>query len=457
MPGIGKIGDVTGVRSKPLRAGVILGLLALALVVFAAGRRAERAAAGDIGHQAAIPYSPTAARFLSADPALRLAIDSVAAEERFRRGQTLSDVLNELGLEPLDRHELTLTLAEHADLRRLRPEDSYAALLGERDELREFRLTLAGRGRVAARRLPEGWTGVWRPFNRTRRLRRVAGELQGSLEGSIQRAGGSQLVAYEMAEVLQWDLDFTRDLRLGDRFEVLYEEVYLDGTFQSIGKILALRYDNEGRLHEAYRFGDPPGYYDGEGRPLRKLFLRSPMRYSRVTSRFSQRRFHPVLKRYRPHYGVDYGAPTGTPARVTGSGTVVFAGWDGGGGRTVKVRHPNGYLTAYLHLSRFAAGIRKGRRVTQGDTIGYVGATGLATGPHLDYRVQLNGRWINPLAMKVEPAPPIPDGEIAAYLARRDRLRLALGGGVLEPPPDDEPRIAALDGGDEPVGPAAGS
>ncbi len=131
--------------------------------------------------------------------------------------------------------------------------------------------------------------------------------------------------------------------------------------------------------------------------------------------------------------------------RVTGSGTVVFAGWDRGGGRTVKVRHPNGYLTAYLHLSRFAPGIRRGRRVTQGETIGHVGSTGLATGPHLDYRVQLNGRWINPLAMKVEPAPPIPDARLASFVAHRDRLRQALIDGALPPAADAEPRLAALE------------
>jgi murein DD-endopeptidase MepM/ murein hydrolase activator NlpD len=261
-----------------------------------------------------------------------------------------------------------------------------------------------------------------------------------------------------MAEVLQWDLDFNRDLQPADRFEILYEEIFLDGAFESIGEILALRYDNAGRSHEAYRFGEPAGYYDGEGRPLRKLFLRSPLRYSRVTSRFSNRRFHPVLKRYRPHHGVDYGAPTGTPVRATASGTVVSAGWDGGGGRTVKLRHPNGYLTAYLHLSRFASGIRRGRRVSQGDTIGYVGATGLANGPHLDYRVQRSGRWINPLAMKVEPAPPIPAEQRAGFALRRDRLRQALTDGLLEPQPSaDGPRVAALDRQTTQAGPAAGS
>ncbi len=437
---------------------LITALVVAGFTIHVAARRLERGAGSRFAHLATAPYSPAAARFLSADPDLRRAIDSVVAEERFRRGQTLSDVLDDLGLEPLERHELTTALAEHADLRRLRPEDSYAALIDESAVVREFRLTLAGRGRVAARRGDLGWQGSWRPFTRSSRLRRVAGELRGSLEGSIQRAGGSPVVAYEMAEVLQWDLDFNRDLRVEDRFEIVYEEVFLDGTFESIGEILALRYDNAGRMHEAYRFGDPPGYYDGEGRPLRKLFLRSPLRYSRVTSRFSQRRFHPVLKRYRPHYGVDYGAPTGTPVRATGTGTVVFAGWDGGGGRTVKVRHPNGYLTAYLHLSRFASGIRNGRRVTQGDTIGHVGSTGLATGPHLDYRVQRNGRWINPLAMKVEPAPPIPADQIAGFNDRRDRLRRALIDGVLEPPLHPaEPRLAALDGEAVVDTPAAGS
>lgn len=445
-----------GVRSKLVRVGVLAALLIVGIVLHLAARRTGRA--DSAAHLATAPYSTAAARFLSADPSLRQAIDSIVAEERFRSGQTLSDVLDNLSLEPRERHELTAALAEHADLRRLRPEDSYAAVVDASAEVREFRLTLSGRGRVAVRREGPGWDGTWRPFTRSSRVRRVAGTLSGSLEGSIQTAGGSPVVAYEMAEVLQWDLDFNRDLRVEDRFEIVYEEVFLDGTFESVGEILALRYENDGRMHEAYRFGDPPGYYDGEGRPLRKLFLRSPLRYSRVTSRFSQRRFHPVLKRYRPHYGVDYGAPTGTPVRATGNGTVAFAGWDGGGGRTVKVRHPNGYLTAYLHLSRFATGIRKGRRVAQGDTIGHVGSTGLATGPHLDYRVQRNGRWVNPLAMKMEPAPPIHDDQRAGFVVRRDRLRQALIDGVLESPNRlAEPRLAARDGDAVATAPAAGS
>ncbi len=200
----------------------------------------------------------------------------------------------------------------------------------------------------------------------------------------------------------------------------------MNGDFHRVGSVLALSYGNDDRLLEAYQFGEDAGHYDGDGRPLRKLFLKSPLRYSRVTSGFSSRRFHPVSKSYRPHYGVDYGAPVGTPVRVTGSGVVQSAGWDRGGGKTVKVRHPNGYLTAYLHLSRFAEGVRAGARVGQGEVIGYVGTTGVSTGPHLDYRMQKGGRWINPQAFKSEPAPPIPPDRLQEFETVRNRWRHAL-------------------------------
>jgi murein DD-endopeptidase MepM/ murein hydrolase activator NlpD len=156
------------------------------------------------------------------------------------------------------------------------------------------------------------------------------------------------------------------------------------------------------------------------------MFLRSPLRYSRITSRFSGRRFHPVLKRYRPHYGVDYGAPVGTPVRVTAGGVVVSAGWNGGGGKTVKVRHPNGFETSYLHLSGFASAIRSGRRVSQGEVVGFVGSTGLATGPHLDYRVQRNGSWIDPQSLKSVPADPVSRDDMPEFVAERERLRRSL-------------------------------
>jgi murein DD-endopeptidase MepM/ murein hydrolase activator NlpD len=388
-----------------------------------------------VGALAASLYPVSATR--SYDPLLAsLAPDAdrvafgrgIPLELQFAPGQTVSDVLTSLSLGDGEARLVIDELAKHANLRRIRPCDSYAAVFDENSRLDSFELTLDGQGRAAVVRLDEGWRGSWSPFVREVTVHRLSGQLESSLEAAIRRAGGESAVAYAMADVLQWDLDFTRDLRKGDRFEILYESILLDGAYHSLGEVIALSYENQGRKLEAYRYGDGDrhGYYDAEGRPLRKMFLRSPMKYSRITSSFSGRRFHPILKSYRPHYGVDYGAPTGTPVRVTANGVVVSAGWSGGGGRTIKVRHPNGYVTAYLHLSGYGKSIRAGRRVQQGEVIGYVGSSGLATGPHLDYRVQLNDRWIDPLSLKSVPDDPVRPDDMPLFVAERDRLRRTL-------------------------------
>ncbi len=411
------------------RVALPLALLAVALGLCSATASIEAVIASPY------PIAPTP-RFhplLAGRAAIGELPAGAAVELAFRRGETLSDVLEAQGFGSADAQQVVAELRRFANLRRIDTSDRYAAgFAGARPA--RFALMLEGEGQVVVTRLPDGWEGRWRPYERRTATRNLAGRLTGSLETSIESAGGEPMLAYAMAEVLQWDLDFNRDLREGDRFAVLYEEVFLDGAFHELGEILALRYENAGRLHEAYRAAadQPEGYYDGEGRPLQKMFLRSPLAFSRITSSFSHRRFHPVLKRYRPHYGVDYGAPVGTPVRVTAHGVVASAGWDGGGGRVVKVRHPNGYLTAYLHLSRFASGVRSGLRVRQGDVIGYVGSTGLATGPHLDYRVQRGGHWIDPLSLESAPADPIPAAQLPAFLAWRDELRARLAG---EPPP----------------------
>ncbi|MEM6793618.1 MAG: M23 family metallopeptidase, partial [Acidobacteriota bacterium] len=224
-------------------------------------------------------------------------------------------------------------------------------------------------------------------------------------------------------------LDFNRDLRRGDRFSVLFDEVYLDGQRDDVGRVQAMIYETRGVRHEAFLFdpGDGAGYYDSQGRPLQKMFLRSPLPFMRVTSRFSHRRFHPVLKRYRPHYGVDFGAPRGTPIRSTASGTVTVASRQGGAGKMVKIRHANGYETLYLHLSKYSQGIRKGARVAQGDVIGFVGSTGLSTGPHLDYRVKRHGRYLDPMRLENKPAQPIPSDQRLLFEQKRDEYLARMG------------------------------
>jgi len=396
-------------------------------------------------------YSDSLARIVG--PSLDLAGVTpvpVPVEGTFRRGSTLSQVLQDLGLEAGEAHQAVAAISPHLDVRRLRAGDAYAALYlpGSR-QLTALEVPVPGRGRAVLTRQDDGWDGGFRPYVKRLVPSTVEGVVEGSLISAVIAAGGSSELAYRMADVLQWDLDFSRDLRRGDRFQVAFDSVELDGQPGGISDIWALSFDNGGRRLEAYRYDDD--YYDGDGRPLQKMFLRSPLRYSFVTSNFNPSRLHPVLKVRRPHWGVDYRAKVGTPVRVTANGVVTFVGWSKGGGKMVKVRHPNGYLTAYLHLSRFASGMRPGTRVGQGDVVAYSGNTGLSTAPHLDYRVQKDGRWLNPLQLDNVPAEPIPETRLADFLDWRDTCRSSLDGGIpLRIRPASEDQLAAADeAGDE--------
>lgn len=356
----------------------------------------------------------------------------VPLQRTLRSGETLASILDELNVAGGEARQAVEIASGLTNLRKLRSGDHYTVFFSGA-EVAAIHFAVRDQGRLELERSGQDWRGGFQPYDRRVTLQGVRGELDGLLERAIREAGGDTMLAYAMADVLQWDLDFNRDLRLGDRFEVLYERVFLDQRFHGVGDVLALAYESGERRLTAYQYGEAGAYYDIEGRPLQKMFLRSPLRYSRVTSGFSNRRFHPVLKTYRPHYGVDYGAPAGTPVRATANGVVASAGWEKGGGRTVRVRHANGYLTAYLHLSGFAQDVRAGTRVRQGQTIGFVGSSGLATAAHLDYRVQLSGRWINPLSLQNEPAPPIPEDELEQFFAWKDALDASLREGAPRP------------------------
>lgn len=398
-----------------------------------------------------LPFEPTAS--LLPDVAAEAELASVPAAAKLReapdraatldRGETLGQVLGELGLAATEVAGVAEVTGRFVDPRQLRPGLRVAAFVDGEVPSR-FELALEGKGELTVVRTASGWDGSFRAYAREARPRVVRGLLEGSLERSLVRAGGPAELAYAMADVLQWDLDFARDLQNGDQFEALFEEIYLEGRPAGLGRVLAVTYSQSRRKLEAFRYGAGESFYDAEGRPLEKMFLRAPLPYSRVTSKFSMRRFHPVLKIARPHYGVDYGAPVGTPVRVTASGTVQSAGWDGGGGKTVKVRHANGYLTGYLHLSRFASGVRAGARVRQGEIIGYVGSTGLSSGPHLDYRVQHHGKWIDPQSLVSVPAEPLTAVARAGFDRELAAMRDALAGlAPYAPPAPAAPEPAA--------------
>jgi murein DD-endopeptidase MepM/ murein hydrolase activator NlpD len=380
---------------------------------------------------------------------------------QLRIGETLGSLFaRRLGMAGGEAHAAAAAAARHLDPQKLRAGSDWHAYLTDDGRVERFELVVDGRGELALLRRGEAWQPFFAAFRRARRAVAVRGRVSGALEDSVADAGAPFELAYAMAEVLQWDLDFARDLQPGDEFRVLYEEVTIERSRPAVGSVLAIDYRRaNGRPLEAYRFGGESdgGYYDGAGRPLQKMFLRSPLPYSRVSSRFSNRRLHPVLGVFRPHWGVDYAAPEGTPVRVTASGTVVSAGWDGGGGRTVEVRHPNDYVTAYLHLSRFADGIRAGRTVRQGDVVGFVGSTGLATAPHLDYRIRRGGRWIDPLSLPAAPAPPIATHRMAEFRASRDAMRRAFDGEPFAPPASGAERARLAAGANPTDGEAGGA
>jgi murein DD-endopeptidase MepM/ murein hydrolase activator NlpD len=246
----------------------------------------------------------------------------------------------------------------------------------------------------------------------------TCGDIEQSIYVSLQEFGADPELASYLAVIFQWDIDFFKDIRRGDTFSILYEQkTYEDGRTQ-LGNVLAARICSQGREHYAFRYTAEDGnhsYYDEKGKSLQKSLLRAPLRYSRVSSSFSYRRFHPVKKHYAPHLGVDYAAPTGTPVRTTGDGTVLVATRNASNGKYVKIRHNSRYTTYYLHLSGFAKGIRKGARVRQGQVIGYVGATGIATGPHLDYRIKVGNRFVNPRTVRLPSKRPVPSAQMTMY------------------------------------------
>jgi murein DD-endopeptidase MepM/ murein hydrolase activator NlpD len=250
-----------------------------------------------------------------------------------------------------------------------------------------------------------------------------------SLYISLLKADATPELAIKLSQIFAWQIDFYH-LQKGDNFKVIYDEMYVDDKFFAIGKIKAAYFNNRGKDFYAIPFSQDSllQYFDQDGNSLRKAFLKAPLEFSRISSRYSSKRFHPVLKTNRPHYGTDYAAPTGTPIRTTGDGTITDIGYSGGNGNYIKIRHNSVYTTMYLHMSRFAKGMKKGSRVQQGKIIGYVGSTGLATGPHLCYRFYVNGNPADALKIEVPPSHPVKNEYRAEYEILRDSLIRQLNG-----------------------------
>ena len=330
---------------------------------------------------------------------------------KIKYGDNLSSIFDRLGISPQLLHTILSLDDDTATLKRIRPGQIIKLKLAEQSQLLELMYDMDPTRTL--RIWQEGVNGfksslIERPVER--RSAHTSGAITSSLFESAQQAGLSDKMTMELANIFGWDIDFALDIREGDRFSVVYDDLYVDGNWLRHGDILAAEFVNDGTTYRAVRFTDPSGqtnYYTPDGKSMRKAFLRTPVEFSRISSYFGTARFHPILNRIRAHKGVDYAAPIGTPVKATGDGKVEFVGLRGGYGKAIELQHGARYSTLYGHLSRFASGIRSGSRVHQGQVIGYVGMTGLATGPHLHYEFRIDGVHRNPLTARFPDAAPL--------------------------------------------------
>ncbi len=349
-------------------------------------------------------------------------------EYPIKTGDNLTTLFKRAGLGPREVYRVSQAVSGSDALKRLRPGQTLAFLIEDgllrklrhaQDQLNTTLIEMTDIGYQVQQleRTPEARTAY------------AEGSISRSLFLDAAEAGLSNKTIMQLAEIFGWDIDFALDIREGDHFRVLYEQDYLDAEPLDQSRILAAEFINQGKTFSAVRFTDSRGdsqYFAPDGRSMRKAFLRSPVDFSRISSRFKPERYHPVLGKKRPHRGVDYAAATGTPIKAAGDGKIIWRGTKGGYGRTIILQHGGNITTLYAHMSRYQKGLSNGSRVKQGQVIGYVGSSGLATGPHLHYEFRTNGVHRNPLTVALPAAKPIADKERTAFQAESKRLLAAL-------------------------------
>ena len=374
-------------------------------------------------------------RSVNAAKDIALAADTTVVSAKVASGATLASILRAQNVVASDITELVLRASAVFDLRKVRRDHPYRLEKTPQGAVRRLEYEIDGDRLLRVARSPAEVLVVdILPIPKTRRVEIVRGQIDrehSSLVAAMEAAGEAIDLTLALADIFGGEIDFSTELQRGDRFQLTVEKQFREGgEFAGYGPILAAEFENAGRRVHAVRYAPvdgSPGYYDERGVSMRRFFLASPLKFQPViTSGFSRSRLHPVLREYRAHLGVDYRAPAGAPVVAVADGVVISAGASGGSGRMVHLRHANGFETEYLHLSSIA--VRAGARVRQGEVVGRVGATGLATGPHLDYRLKRNGVFVNPITAhrSMPPADPIPDAQMVAFVAARDRALASL-------------------------------
>lgn len=350
-------------------------------------------------------------------------------QDQVGRNQFLADLLMQYNVSYPTIEHLTRVYRDTFDVRRIRAGNNYFLMLSN-DSLRTPRFFIyeISPSEYVVYSLSDSIYAYRGRKPVETRIESAHGQITSSLWNALVNQGYEADLAIKMADIYAWTIDFF-GIQKNDRFELIYERKYIDGQAVGIGKVLSARFRHAGKDHYAVYFeqngqGD---YFDLEGQSLRRAFLKAPLKYSRVSSHFSHGRYHPILKYVRPHHGVDYAAPAGTPVYSIGNGVVTRKGFQGGGaGNFLYIKHNATYTTAYMHLQKFAPGIQQGTRVSQGQLIGYVGSTGLSTGPHLDFRFFKNGNPVDPLKVESPPALPVEQKNMAAFKQLADEQKGAL-------------------------------
>jgi murein DD-endopeptidase MepM/ murein hydrolase activator NlpD len=361
---------------------------------------------------------------------------------KVKSGDSLSVLFDRAKIKPAQLLELMKLGKATSELKRIHPGDIIKIISDEEGNLLSLNYQIDGIHYLQVERDDNQLTANILKHHIEVRTAYASGEIESSLFLASAGAGLSQNTTMELANVFGWDIDFALDIRKGDKFTVIYEQRFKNGVKIKDGNILAAEFINQGKTFRALRYTDPvtnyTGYYSPDGHSLRKAFLRSPVKFSRISSRFTTKRYHPILHRFRSHKGVDYASGRGTPIRASGDGKVIYKGNKGGYGRTIIIKHGSRYTTLYAHMNSYNRKIRSGKRVKQGQVIGYVGSSGLASGPHLHYEFRVNGVHRNPLTVKFPSTKPIPkryrdnfELTTKGYVAQLDvlsRSTLALNG-----------------------------
>ena len=358
---------------------------------------------------------------------------TVWQEITVKRGDTLAGIFSRLDISPQQLQALLDKGGAIKNLKKIYPGQVLRIASSAEHGLEKLHYPIDKLSTLEISRSNEGFDVSTSHRTPESREKHASGVINSSLFLAAGKAGLSDNLTMELAGIFGWDIDFALDIRKGDEFTVLYEDQYIDGEFIGHGDILAAEFVNNGRRYQAVRYTDSGGktdYYSLDGKSMRKAFLRTPVEIARVSSRFNLKRKHPILNKIRAHKGVDYAAPRGTPIRATGNGKIVHRGKKGGYGKTVVLQHGTKYSTLYAHLSNYRKGQKVGSRVKQGDIIGYLGSTGLATGPHLHYEFRINGAHRNPLRVKLPGAEPLKEKyqddfnrKAEALLAQLDLVR----------------------------------